>query len=348
MRVLLAIDGSAPADRARQLVGVLPWPAGSRIRVAAALEPSVNLLGLPWRTASSEGPLLPVEATLVRRLWDTLQNAVRDLARADLVVDPILLRGRPASAIIEEARDFEADLVVVGNRGHGTLETMLLGSVSAEVVDHAPCPVLVVRNGHVRSILLAHDGSEAADRATLVLREWPIFRDVPVTVLSVADVAIPWSAGVAPGVYDEVLESYNASVDEARRQHEELARAVADQLRNAGYRVAIEVREGNPAEQIIAYAKAHPVDLVVVGTRGHTGLTRLLLGSVARRVLVHAPASVLVVREKARVGPAEAGSGTTTEAQAHGGAAPAPPPSGHTLGASREPVPPRSQDGGTS
>lgn len=315
MRVLLAIDGSAPADRARQLVGVLPWPSGTTIRVAAALEPSVHLLGLPWRTASSEGPLLPVEETLVRRLWDALQNAVRDLERADLVVDPILLRGRPASAIVEEARDFEADLIVVGNRGHGTLETMLLGSVSAEVVDHAPCPVLVARNGRVRSILLAHDGSEAADHAALVLRQWPVFRDVPVTVISVADVAIPWSAGVAPGVYDEVLESYNASVDEARRQHEDIARAVADQLRDVGYRVSVEVREGNPAEQIVAYAKAHPIDLIVMGTRGHTGLARLLLGSVARRVLVHAPTSVLVVREKAHVGPVETGTTSTSEAR---------------------------------
>ncbi len=303
MRVLLAIDGSAPADRARQLVGCLAWPPGTEIRVAAALEPSVQLLGLPWRTASPDGPPLPVEETLVRRLWDALDTAVRDLERADLVVDRILLRGRPASAIVDEARNFGADLIVVGNRGHGALETMLLGSVSAEVVDHAPCPVLVARNGHIRSILLAHDGSESADHASLVLREWPIFRDMPVTVIAVADVAIPWSAGIAPAVYDQVLESYNASVDEARRQYEEIARAVADDLRDAGYRVSTEVREGNPAEQIVAYAKAHPIDLIVMGTRGHTGLARLLLGSVARRVLVHAPTSVLVVREKAHVGP---------------------------------------------
>ncbi len=294
MRVLLAIDGSAPADRARQLVGCLAWPPGTEIRVAAALEPSVQLLGLPWRTASPDGPPLPVEETLVRRLWDALDTAVRDLERADLVVDRILLRGRPASAIVDEARNFGADLIVVGNRGHGALETMLLGSVSAEVVDHAPCPVLVARNGHIRSILLAHDGSESADHASLVLREWPIFRDMPVTVIAVADVAIPWSAGIAPAVYDQVLESYNASVDEARRQYEEIARAVADDLRDAGYRVSTEVREGNPAEQIVAYAKAHPIDLIVMGTRGHTGLARLLLGSVARRVLVHAPTSVLV------------------------------------------------------
>jgi nucleotide-binding universal stress UspA family protein len=309
MRVLLAIDGSAPADRARQLVGGLPWPPGSEIRVAAALEPSVHLLGLPWRMAPLGQQPLPVEETLVRRLTDALDTAVRDLERADLVVDRILLRGRPASAIVEEARDFGADLVVVGNRGHGTLETMLLGSVSAEVVDHAPCPVLVARNGRIRSILFAHDGSDSADHAALVLREWPIFRDVPVTVISVADVALPWSAGIAPGIYDEVLESYNASVDEARRQHEEMAQAVADQLRDVGYKVMTEVREGNPAEQIVAYVKAHPIDLVVMGTRGHTGLARLLLGSVARRVLVHAPTSVLVVREKAHVGPVDVPAG---------------------------------------
>ena len=56
-------------------------------------------------------------------------------------------------------------------------------------------------------------------------------------------------------------------------------------------------RSGDPAHEIVAYAKEQQSGLLVLGTRGHTGLRRLMLGSVARNVLLHAPCSVLVVRE---------------------------------------------------
>ena len=61
------------------------------------------------------------------------------------------------------------------------------------------------------------------------------------------------------------------------------------------------MREGDAAHQIIASARAHDAGIIVVGTRGQTGLRRLVLGSVARNVLLHAPCSVLVVREGARL-----------------------------------------------
>jgi nucleotide-binding universal stress UspA family protein len=53
-------------------------------------------------------------------------------------VETVILHGRPATMIVEEARDFAADVVMVGSRGHGAIATLILGSVSAGVVDHAP------------------------------------------------------------------------------------------------------------------------------------------------------------------------------------------------------------------
>lgn len=67
-------------------------------------------------------------------------------------------------------------------------------------------------------------------------------------------------------------------------------------LRRAGGLADSEVREGDAADQLMRAASERGADLVVVGTRGLHGLGRLLLGSVARNVLLHAPASVLVVR----------------------------------------------------
>jgi len=238
-----------------------------------------------------------IESSLVRRYETALEAAERIIEGPRRTVDAMLLRGRAASAVVDEARDFGADLIVVGNRGHGQFETMLLGSVSAEVVDHAPCPVLVARVPRLRSALYADDGSEGAKEAGDLLAEWPIFAGLRVTVISVSEVAVPWSSGMAPGLYDQVMESYTESVQEARREHAALVSASADRLSDAGLITSVDVRDGDPAPCLVKAAAEHGSDVIVMGTRGLTGLSRILLGSVARNVLIHAPCSVLIVRE---------------------------------------------------
>lgn len=295
MRVLLAIDGSVSSDRARDLVAAMAWPEGTMIRVVAALERASELTGVPWMA-----PVTPdeseVEGSLIRRYQTALEAAERALEATGRGIQAILLRGRPATAVVEEAREFDADLIVVGNRGHGQFETMLLGSVSAEIVDQAPCPVLVARSAQLSSVLLADDGSEGAEEAGELLASWPIFAGLRVTVTSVSEVAVPWSAGMAPGLYDQVMESYSENVQEARREVAALVSVTADRLANAGLVTAVDVRDGDPAACIVKAATELGVDLIVCGTRGLTGLSRLLLGSVARNVLLNAPCSVLIVR----------------------------------------------------
>jgi nucleotide-binding universal stress UspA family protein len=237
-----------------------------------------------------------IEASLLRRYQDALEAASRSLAAPGRGVETMVVRGRPASMLLEEARSFGADLLVLGSRGHGQLETMLLGSVSSEVVDHAPCPVLVARGSTIGHLLLADDGSPGSAAAAELLAAWPVFAGLRVTVASASEVAIPWSVGMAPGLYDQVLESYTESVQEARREIAALVSATADRLADAGLVTEVDVRDGDPAACIVKAASERGADLVVCGTRGHTGLTRLLLGSVARKVLVHAPCSVLIVR----------------------------------------------------
>jgi nucleotide-binding universal stress UspA family protein len=86
-------------------------------------------------------------------------------------------------------------------------------------------------------------------------------------------------------------------VQDARREHAALVDVSADRLSDAGLVTAVEVRNGDPAACIVKVASELGADCVVMGTRGHTGFARLLLGSVARNVLLHAACSVLIVRE---------------------------------------------------
>ncbi len=304
MRVLFATDGSRSADLARDLLGRLSWPVGTRFCVVCALEPRGELFVAPWMMPAT-GELGSVESEYLRHADVTLDDAVRILEGAGRAVERITLRGRPASAIVEEARTWKADLLVLGNRGHGPIASMVLGSVSAEVVDHAPCPVLVVRDGEIASIVFAEDGSPGAARAAHVLRTWPVFRGLPVDVVSVAETAVPWNAGMAAGLYDEVMVSYAHDVEAARESTRALADRSSAALRAAGVAAVPHLLEGDPANEVVEFAQARPRSLVVIGTRGHSGLARLVLGSVARNVLLHAPGSVLVVRETVEAAPAE-------------------------------------------
>ncbi len=297
MRILLAVDGSVCSDRATRLVASLALPPGSSVRAVAVLQPFADALALSYAAAGDASVNMESEEERdASRLREAIGRAESELRRDGLTVDGFLVRGRPASAIVDEAVGLNADLVVVGSRGHGTIATMVLGSTAAEVVDHAPCPVLVARHEELGSVAFADDGSAPARAAEAVLTGWPMFGGAHVTVVTVAEVGVPVAAGFTPGLYDQVLESYTRSADEAREQVATEGQSAAGRIAAAGLETDAVALEGDAATEIVRYAEAHGVGTLVLGTRGRTGLARLILGSVARNVLLHAHSSVLIVR----------------------------------------------------
>jgi nucleotide-binding universal stress UspA family protein len=302
MRILLAVDGSRAADQARDLVAALPWQEGGRVRIVSVAPTRSDILGIPWSVAVPEGAD-EIEDTVLTAHRDAIDAAEREIrsARSDLRIEPVLARGRAATVIVDQAREMEADLVVVGHRGLGRWESMLLGSVSSEVVDHAPCPVLVARCEHLGPVVLADDGSPFARTAEAVVTAWPIFTGLPVTVVTVAEDGFPYASAVAPMLYSDAMTGYSEALAAERSETAAECEAAAARLRDAGLQATAHVREGDAAHQVIACAREREAGLIVVGTRGQTGLKRLVLGSVARNVVLHAPCSVLVVREGARL-----------------------------------------------
>ena len=174
---------------------------------------------------------------------------------------------------------------------------MVLGSVSAEVVDHAPAPVLVARGRRIERIVLGWDGSSCATHAADLLSTWPIFAGSHVRVVSVADLGIPWWIGFPDAGSPEMMPMYVEAAKATRKQHDELAREMAARLQSGGLTAEGDLRDGDAATEILAASNTSKADLIVMGTHGRTGLTRLVLGSVARNVLHHAACSVLVVHE---------------------------------------------------
>ncbi len=297
MRVLVATDGSECAGVAVDLVAAITWPPGSIIHAVEAVASGLAVFGGPWP------PLPPVDTATFddashRQAEKNLGVVRAKLAGLGRSVETSVASGRAADVIVALAEQTSADVIVVGSRGHGTLESMLLGSVSAEVVDRAHVPVLVARGSELGRVVYAWDGSTCAERAAHVLTDWGIFPSSEVHVISVADAAPPWWADEDTVAQDVAIRAYEEAAEPSRRQHEQLARDMVHRLQEAGLEAVPQRRDGDPAEQIVRAAKSWDADLVVMGNHGRTGLRRLLMGSVARNVLLHAPCSVLIVREQ--------------------------------------------------
>ncbi|HEU5288718.1 MAG TPA: universal stress protein [Candidatus Limnocylindria bacterium] len=284
MRVLVAFDGSTSAGTALELVRALAWPAGTLVRVAQVIPPPPPFVG--------SDALADVDARLVEALASSVGRSWSDTVTVDA---RLVVGDAPADAIVAEARRIGADLIVTGHRGHGAMATVFMGSVARDITEHAPCPVLVARGSTIQRIVVADDGSAGAFRARKIVSTWPIFKAKHVDVVSVAHVARPLLAGIAVSVRAEAREAQAESEMEARVAYSRLANEAADGLRLAGLHAAGYVRSGDPAEQICGLARERGADVIVMGTRGRGTIGRVLVGSVARAVLLSAPCSVLVV-----------------------------------------------------
>lgn len=293
MRILLALDGSTCAATARSLVARLPWPEASHIDAVRVIEPAFDMFVMPAiEFGGSMEDVLGGEE--VER---ELQAEVAGLASPTMTVTTHVIAGRPASIIVETAERLGTELIVMGSRGRGPIGSMLLGSVSAEVADHAPCPVLVARTATCGRALVALDGTPVSDRIVESLAGLAFLRDAHIEVVSVAPSLTPGPGVMLSGAYGMPITWYEEAAEAARRSLEAVASTAAERLRADGLDATWSVHEGDPAATLIDVGKRAGADLFVVGSHGRSGMTRLLLGSVARNVLLHAHASVLILRE---------------------------------------------------
>lgn len=184
----------------------------------------------------------------------------------------------PAQGIVEGSRQANADVIIMGRRGKRGMARMMVGDATVKVIGQADCAVLVCPRAArlwEKRILLATDGSPHSEAAAGTAGHFAKQAGLPVTVVSV------------------VTSSHSS----ARRQEAEQAVAgKVERLKAMGVDVEGRIVEGRPDEAIVKAAEDVAADLIVMGSHGRTGLIKVLLGSVAERVIGQASCPVLVVK----------------------------------------------------
>jgi nucleotide-binding universal stress UspA family protein len=281
VKTLIAIDSSAASDAVISGVAARPWPAHSSFEVLSVAE------------SSDEDALLKMTAVA--------ENGVTRLCASNLDASAFAVRGNPKTAIVERAKEIAANLIVIGSSHGSGLQHLLLGDVPTAVIRHAHCSVEVVRPiGDISrgmKILLATDGSDDSQAAARAIASRPRPAGSEVRVLTAVELSLTMleSTLEPPYVNNEMLEMQRA---QAMKRAEAAIAGAEEILQAAGMKTSqsISVLVEGPGKIILDEAKAWGADLIVVGSHGHRGLDRLLLGSVSEAVATQAECSVEVVR----------------------------------------------------
>lgn len=252
-----------------------------------------NLLGVNMLFPQLNAQQMVARARLEQEVVGALLARVRAVTgRGEGDFELVVREGTPYAHILDESEAAGADLLVLGAGNSNRLATRLLGGVAERVIRYATVPVLVARpRSGSRRVLVATDLSSPTFPALAAASIEAERTGADVTVLYCVD----GGAGLTQGSSgaDGPAMAGPAGSEQAVANALELLLSAANRFELRGERRVV---VGPAAQTIVATAEELKAELVVVGTRAHRGLPRVLLGSVAEEVIRRAPCSVLTVR----------------------------------------------------
>jgi nucleotide-binding universal stress UspA family protein len=277
-KILVCTDGSPDSEGAITAALNLAKTTGSTVFL---LEVLFYLAGYELQAPDTLAPpmvnmeLMQAQETAAR---ERLEARRAEAAGEGVTLEPRVRTGSSAyEGILEEVGETKPDLVIMGRHGYTGLTRLLMGSVTARVIGHSPCDVLVVPQGvglDFKRLLVASDGSPFSEAA------WT-------AALSLAKTMGSDLIGVAVATSDRDIPVATKVV-----------RTLEESASQQGITLDTMIPMGRPEEGIVKAADFKGASLIIVGSHGRTGLKRLLMGSVAERVIGDAKCPVLVVKKK--------------------------------------------------
>ena len=231
---------------------------------------------------------------------EIIDRTIEDESYRHLKMKKLIVRGfSPSQGIIRAAEEEDIDLIVTGTYGRGGVSHLLFGSTAEHVVRMANCPVLTVRHHaphifdfqRIRSILFPTDFSECSMKALPYALSFAESYSASLHVLHV------FEQRIHPAFYI-IDKTTPFDTDEGLRDRtlDALDEFVYDELKDKiDFKCA--VASGKPFVEIINYARANKIDLIVIATHGLTGLENMVIGSTTERVVRKAPCPVLSIKD---------------------------------------------------
>jgi nucleotide-binding universal stress UspA family protein len=305
-RLLIAYDGSPAADVAIEDLRIAGLPEQLEVKVLSVAEvilpseppdnpPSPDSIS-PWHRQIIEESKAEVAA--MRRLAEGASERVQGLYPG-WKVEPVVEADSPAWAVNTRAKQWKADLILLGAHSHSAVHRWILGSVAHQIAVEAPCSVRIARghrhggaNTPLRN-MIAVDGSIDSRQViqSIANRSWP--RATQFQVVTVIDpkmkTAVHWPSPES----DHWVKQHFQEFDEW------LCRMVdesAHRLKEHGHEVESPILEGKPKHELLQQAERWGADCIFLGARGLQHRDRYLLGSLASAMAVRAPCSVEIVR----------------------------------------------------
>jgi len=293
-KIMVPLDGSNFAESALPLALSISRRSNASIELVTVHEPVPTFAYHEWEQAAKDWS--------TNYLDDVRERVSRSAGGA---VETSIHSGRVADVLRERARDTSVDLAVMATHGRGAFTRAWLGSVADGFLRHAPCPVLLVRpdeeDGEVdfagdqapRTILVPLDGSDLS--AAVLDRVAEMATLFGSDILLIRVVAYP--VEIASPYLPHTVQMNEDIVDGARRAAERYLEQLAEPLIGRGLTVAWEVLvEAQAGHGILRTARERDVGLIAMSTHGRSGLSRVVLGSTADKVIRGAHRPVLVYR----------------------------------------------------
>lgn len=209
-----------------------------------------------------------------------------------------VVSGTASEEILDFAAEQDSDLIVMGRHGPQGLQERLVGSVTDKVLRRTPVPVLTTSyEGAVAveavdfdSLLVPTDGSDMAEAATPAATALASQFDATIDVVNVIDLLVEAGPFDAGGVSEDFIEKLEANGTAAVER-------VADRIHDIdpSLDVTTTITRGRPHQELREYVETSDIDLVVMGSHGHSGVRTGLLGSVTTHMLQLVDVPVLVV-----------------------------------------------------
>lgn len=286
--VLLASDGSPQAEEAAWFLAHLTHEEKLELAVLSVIE--APHISRSYSMAEHVLAAVEREKSMAAEAYKKVEEMF-DGANTNL--QHILREGRRGETILDVAEECQADLIVMGARGQSAVSRMLLGSTSDFVATHADCSVLVVRPTGIRQtkkplrVALAYEEARPAQAALEEIREIEWGDETEFHVLTVVSF-LPGLAHADEADFHAVKTAAMAAAERATQQLRDVAPRIRPQV----------IENPHAGEGLVAFAEDHHCDLMVVGETRRNLLGRVLMGSVSRFVLRHAPCSVWIARNR--------------------------------------------------